>query len=447
MKHNASRKAAAWMAAATSLATPAIAHAQAPAAPAPAPAPAAPAQWQDTVTFGLQIEGGIILNPASPANGLNFGQLFTDRSNDFQLNQVLFTMQRPLDPKATGYDVGFKLQGMIGSDARYTRWADFGQGMGKSHIQGDIVEANILLHTPWLTAGGVDFKAGMYSTPIGAETIDPSTNSFYSHSYIFNFGIPLKHTGAYATWHATDMIDLYAGVDSGVNTTLGTGTGDNNGALSFFGGVGLNLMGGDLTVLALTHIGPENPSTGPGAVVGANQYNREIGDIVITWKANKKLTLITELNYIHDDNPNITTANGAPAKDASAGGIAQYIGYAMNDSVTLNARLEVFTDTKNFFVAAFPGNNSFNAVLSGYALTPAYSVPGNRGVTYGALTLGVTYKPALDRLKLPGTLLIRPEIRYDTSLDGTKPFNRNIATGAGKDTGAFTIGSDFVWTF
>ncbi len=407
---------------------------------APAP-PSKQDQWQDAITFGLQIEGGIIGNAASPRNGINFGHSFTDKSNDFQLNQVLATVTRPLDPKATGYDFGFKLQGLAGTDARYTRWTYFGQGQSHTRFQGDIVEANVMLHTPWLTEGGVDFKAGMYSTPMGAETIDPSTNSFYSKSYIFNFGLPFKHTGLLATWHATPMVDLYAGVDTGINTTIGVGNGDNNGAASFMGGIGLNLMGGDLTVLALTHIGPENPSTGPGAVLNANKYNREIGDIVVTWKATGSLTTITEFNFIHDDNPNITTFDGSSAKGASAWGIAQYFGYALTDEVTLNARFEVFADSKNFFVGAFPGNNAFNDVQTGKALTNAFGVAGNSGTTYGAITVGATYKPKMDFLPVSAVLLVRPEIRYDTSLNGKRPFN------GGKDTGAFTFGTDFVLTF
>ena len=194
---------------------------------APAP-PSKQDQWQDAITFGLQIEGGIIGNAASPRNGINFGHSFTDKSNDFQLNQVLATVTRPLDPKATGYDFGFKLQGLAGTDARYTRWTYFGQGQSHTRFQGDIVEANVMLHTPWLTEGGVDFKAGMYSTPMGAETIDPSTNSFYSKSYIFNFGLPFKQSGGYATVHATDMVDFYLGVDTGVNTSFFKAGDDNS---------------------------------------------------------------------------------------------------------------------------------------------------------------------------------------------------------------------------
>jgi hypothetical protein len=47
----------------------------------------------------------------------------------------------------------------------------------------------------------------------------------------------------------------------------------------------------------------------------------------------------------------------------------------------------------------------------------------------------------MEFLPMAATLLIRPEIRYDTSLNGKKPYN------GGKDTGAFTFGSDFVLTF
>ena len=59
--------------------------------------------------------------------------------------------------------------------------------------------------------------------------------------------------------HAKPWLDLYAGITTGVNTGIGW-TGDNNAAVSFHGGIGLNLLDGNLTVLATTHIGPENPN-------------------------------------------------------------------------------------------------------------------------------------------------------------------------------------------
>ena len=101
-----------------------------------------------------------------------------------------------------------------------------------------MVEANVLAHLPWLTEGGIDLKVGQYPTPLGYETIDPSTNPFYSHSYIFQFGLPFKHTGALTVTHVNDMLDVYAGIDTGTNTTFGP-LGDNNGAIGGIGGFNL----------------------------------------------------------------------------------------------------------------------------------------------------------------------------------------------------------------
>ena len=72
-------------------------------------------------------------------------------------------------------------------------------------------------------------------TPLGYETIDPSTNPFYSHSYIFQFGLPFKHTGALTATHVNRRLDVYAGIDTGTNTTFGP-LGDNNGAVGGIGG-------------------------------------------------------------------------------------------------------------------------------------------------------------------------------------------------------------------
>jgi hypothetical protein len=377
----------------------------------------APATWASSIELNAQIEGGIVANPDSPKD--NFGQLFTDKANQLQLNQILLTVGRTIDPKETGWDVGFKLQALYGSDARYTHFLGELDRVTADRDQLDITEASITVHAPLLSEGGVDFKLGQYPTPIGYETIDPSTNPFYSHSYIFNFGLPLKHTGGYATIHATDVIDIWAGGDTGVNTSLGGG--DNNSAPAALFGFGLNLLGGDLTVLALSHIGPENPSR---VVPNANSYNRYINDAVITYKATAKLTFTTETNYIRDD-----------YYRAEGYGAAQYASYALPDSITLNARGEIYRDSKGFYVAAFPGNLDFVDAEIGRPTT----VIGAPPTTYGAVTIGATFKPPMPAPV--ATLMLRPELRYDRSLNGTAPFN------GGREKGAFTLAADVVIGF
>ena len=71
------------------------------------------------------------------------------------------------------------------------------------------------------------------------------------------------------------MLDVYGGVDTGVNTTFGAG--DNNGAVAGLAGVNLTLLDGKLTVLALSHFGPENPTR---SVPKANCCWRNENDVV-----------------------------------------------------------------------------------------------------------------------------------------------------------------------
>ncbi len=258
---------------------------------------------------------------------------------------------------------GFKFQGMYGTDARYTHFLGELDKVTDAQYQVDIVEAWGLFHTPWLGTGGTDIKIGQYVTPLGNEVIDPRGNFFYSHDYIFNFGLPLKHTGILAETHLTPKVDIYYGVDTGVNTTFGD-PGDPNDSASFLGGFGLTLLKGDLTVLALTHIGKALPSE--GQVVGGVPFfynpsvgngpveNRYYGDVVVVYKVNKKLTATYEFNYVEDDTPGFGSDHGA-----KAWGIADYWVYALTDNVSIGLRSEWFRDNNGAFVGACPGNLDF----------------------------------------------------------------------------------------
>ena len=412
----------------------------------PAPTPP-PANFWDTFTIGATVEAGVTLNGANPGDGLNFGHLFTDKANTALLNQILVTAQRPLDPKATGYDFGFKLQAMYGSDARYTHYLGEGDYWINELNQITPVEAWGIVHLPWLFSGGIDVKAGQFVTLEGAEVIDPTGDYLYSHSYIFNFGIPFKHTGIMTISHVDPMVDIYAGVDTGVNTTFGNHHGDNNNAAAFHGGIGLNLLDGNLTILATTHIGPENPDTPIGiALCGGCDPNgtlRFLNDITAIWKINESWTLITDLNYIHDDG----------GVQPSGYGGAQYAIYTVNDWLKLVGRVEVWRDNSNFFVAAYPGNFDFVNVEHGF---PSTAIFAPAPTTYFEITGGLNLSPALP----PGTPLLksitfRPEVRYDASLNNTTPFDGVSVPGgrgftgfgAGAKSDQFTFGGDLIAKF
>jgi len=363
------------------------------------------------------IEGGITGNPDSPIDNHNFGHLFTDRANEPLLNQFSLVAERALDPNVTGFDWGFKIWFMEGSDARYTKSMGFLDLVTNYRIQPDFPEVYISGHIPVGSTGGIDLKVGKYADPMSAETIDPRSNVFYSHSYIFNFGVPFNDFGFLAIFHVNKYIDLYGGVNRGVNVTFK----DNNSSIAFEGGIGLNLLDGNLTTVALTHIGPENP--------GNNRDYRFLNDITTTWKITKALTWITDLNLIYDQLP-----------DAYGYGFAQYFTYAFNDWLTLGLRGEVWRDDKGFYVGQFRANNDFIHLERGDPVAPDPSTYFGGSTTYFEVTFGVTIKPPVP--KPLAALLIRPEVRYDRALtDSFSPYDQHT------DRDQWTLGLDVILQF
>lgn len=416
------------------------AHAQAPAAttttttttttPAAAPAPApvwhtpTMSEFLKSIKYTAQVEGGISFNPHPPQDSINFGQLFTDHANTVQLNQVLLTAERDTDPAATDWDFGFKLQAAYGSDVRYTHYLGEFTHVTDDRYQPEILEANVSVHMPIAFSSGIDLKVGQFSTPEGYEVINASGNPFYSHSYIFFYGLPFVATGALAIMHVNPTLDLYAEADTGLNTTFGDG--DENSEPAGLAGFGLNaLMGGKLTVLALSHFGPENSTKLLGNA--ANHYFRFLNDVTITYKPNAKLTLVTDVNYSRED-----------YFKAQAYGVAQYASTPITDTITLNGRAEFFRDEENFFVANFRRNDDFVNLQLGNNVPGAIFAPASQN-TYSEFTLGLSIAP-----KVPApiaSLTFRPEIRYDRSLGYSRPYN------GGADKGAFTMAADMILGF
>jgi hypothetical protein len=362
------------------------------------------------------IDSGITFNPDSPQGNQNFGRLFDDRANEPLLNQLVINFERALAPEPGQFDWGFKLQFMYGSDARFIHSLGLFDRTANETLQPDLVEAYLNFHFPVITEGGLDLKLGKFVTLEGAETIDPRTDFFYSHTCIFNFGIPFNHTGALATFHATKSLDLYAGITRGVNTSVE----DNNDSPAFDGGVGLNLLDGKLTALASTHIGPETPDD--------NRHNRYLNDLTITAKPAKNLTAITDLNYIYDE-----------AADATGYGIAQYFIYTINDVLSVGLRGEIWRDADGFYVASFAENDDALDLLRGGSVTIDPRTVGGGKTTYGAVTLGLNIKPPVP--KPAASLVFRPELRFDRALNGTRPFNDS------SDRNQFTASIDVIITF
>ncbi len=455
-----------------------LATKKAPAAPPPPPT------WLSTLTVDGYVEGGIAVNFNQPYNKLNWGHLYTDRANWPTFNGAVLTVQRPLDPKSNTYDFGFKVQAQLGEDMRYNHMPGTTEYWIHDRTQFGFLEANAQAHLPWtsfVSQGGIDVKAGIFPTYNGAEVMYAKDNLFYSHSYIFNFG-PFLHTGVMTSTHVREWLDIYAGVTTGVNTFIGY-PGDQNASPSFHGGFGLNLLDGNLTILGIVHHGPENSTQGrnnftytppgspfiwPNNVLGGvptacvcepNTANRTYANLTTTWKPTENLTLITDIAYNRESGWNPRSFTGistgyygffdaagvfpAPLANlpqrpqgADSYAIAQYASYKVNDIFKLNARVEYYRDNKNFFVAGYPGYFDSVNFLRGVACPSCLGAPlavgaiNQTGTSYMAITLGTTITPELPKLPIITGMIIRPEFRWDTAVNGnTYPFFRGANTG------------------
>ena len=361
---------------------------------------------ESRIKFSVFVDAGITGNPNAPDDHQNFGRLFDDRANEPMLNQATVTVERALAPEPDKFDWGFKIQAGVGSDGRFINTLGTLENVTRYIIQPYVVEAYGNLHIPLTSGTSADFKFGQFATILGAETIDPRTNYFYSHDYIFNFGLPFQHLGGLVTFHLNPTVDFYAGVTRGVNTSIY----DNNGYAAFLGGIGFNnLCAGKLTVLASTSIGPENPredaglpSFHGGSPVAVSDL-RYYGDLVATYKATDKLTSITEGVYTYDS-----------GFDTDFYGAAETLAYAINDKYTVATRFEVVRDSDGFFVAQFAANDDFTNLERGVTPLDPRTVGGGPN-TYFETTVGVQIKP----FKF---LTVRPEVRFDHSSEG-HPFD------------------------
>lgn len=358
------------------------------------------------------LEIGVNAQPDLRSGRPILGHVLTDRNDRIVLNQALLAIERPAGADGRKWDIGFRIAALFGTDARFTRLTGQFEQATTGNYAFDVLEANVQASLAFGPNSGIDVKVGEYLSPLGYEVVSADGNPFYSHGYIFNFGVPGKHAGALVTVHADRTLDLIGGIDRGANTSFEA---DNNDALAFIAGAAVKLP--RATVTALTHIGPENPKGTAG--LRPNRDLRYYNDLIIEWHVSDLLTSVTEINYVRDD-----------GLKADGGGVAQYLLYQLSPALKLSGRAELWRDGKGAFVTAFPNPNDLINAETGRA----NNAFGGGPATYFAITAGTTIA-----LRWPhvARLMVRPEIRLDQALAG-RPFD------GGRSRSQFTAGVDLV---
>jgi hypothetical protein len=316
---------------------------------------AIPAFFRD-IQANAFVSFGDTYNLNSPPDQLNGLRFFDNRSNSMGLDGAELVLQKAVSKIG---DAGFRVDVVAGSALAKAQASGLSFG-----TNGDLQQAFVSYIA---NAGtGLRFDAGKFVTSMGYELIEgfDGYNTNYSRSLLFNYAIPLTHTGVKASYSFSPKVSLMGIIANGWDNAV-----DNNSGKSF---------GGMLTILPASPValyfnymgGPEKADT--------NGFVRHTFDFVGTLKVSDALQLALNADYGLEQGASLVKAGD----DAVWSGVA---GYATITPPTgpfsLGLRLETFKDDGGTRLG-------FGKVRANeFTITPAF--------------------------KLGKNFVVRPEARYD----------------------------------
>jgi hypothetical protein len=296
---------------ASALSTPA-ARDSAPAAAEPVPNFFRDIQANAFASFGYINN---LTQPQSQDIGLRY---FDNRANTFSVDLAELVVQKAV---AKAGDAGFRLDLTAGSFAGLTQSA--GLRIGES---ADLQQAFVSYIAPLGT--GLRFDVGKFVTHMGYELIEgyDGYNDNYSRSLLFNYAIPLTHTGLKASYSFTPKVSLTAMVVNGWDVAV-----DNNKSKSI--GAQLAIKPIDPVAFYVNYIGgPENSDD--------NGSLRHVVDLIGTVTVNPMLSLGVNADFGTESGTSVVTPGG----DGSWNGVAGYAKISTAGPFSLGLRVETFKD-------------------------------------------------------------------------------------------------------
>ena len=295
----------------------------------------------------------------------NEGFSFNDHPDRVNLHQAWMYIEKTADG-SNGADFGFRADIMYGVDAAQTQafgnpagsW-DFGNGWDNGAGYGWALPQ---LYGE-IASGDLSIIAGHFYTLIGYEVVTAPDNFFYSHAYTMFNSEPFTHTGALATYAASDNLEVYGGWTAGWDT----GFDQFEGGSSFLGGFSTSLSEN----ASFTYI----TTAGDLGWRGNDGYTHSI---VVDVTLSDKLNYVFQSDYVNVDD--FVQTDGFTNEDF---GINNYLFYTINDCLAFGTRLEWWSTD-----AGGAGSEDF----------------------FGA-TFGANYRPHAN-------IIFRPEVRYDDTPTG-----------------------------
>jgi hypothetical protein len=331
--------------------------------------------------LSIYLQGGYTFNFRDPDSGTNRERIFDQKANSFLLD--LAQVQFLKDPPVGG--VGYKLKLSAGETAKYIHSA----GLGNTDDEFDLTEAYVDYVAP--LGNGLKLRFGKFVTYHSAEVIEARDNFNYSRSFLFNFAVPFTHTGFMAGYKFSDAFTANLYLVNGWDVTD-----DNNKGKTL--GMGFVLTPIDPVQLNFNlMVGAEQPDN--------STHYRFLFDWMGAFKITKKLTLMANVDYAHEDNDPL---NGGG--DSQWYGAALYAKCEFIDFFAAAIRAEYFNDRDGV-------RTGIRQELKEITLTADFNVAKN--------------------------LLVRPEYRHDWS--DQKAFDAKRAVLDKKSQDTIALGVMVTW--
>lgn len=361
----------------------------------------------------------------------NHPQAMNDRGNGYQMNQLYLSLGRSI-VRESRWAIGGQIDVMFGSDYYYAqsrglettryghpRWnGETSRMTGRGYAEEygvALPQAFFEVYSPWLQ--GISFKVGHFYSPMGYESMMPTQNFFYSHSYTSIYGLPTSMTGLMTTTRLAQRTNLVLGAVNGWN---GSETVNND--WSFVAGMTFDTYNQGFSLAAMVMTGKQDIG-----LYGMHRYAYSGYDMDSAWvtvfNLQAKWRLSCQLTYAVDfvagiGERELTTSYAK--EDANWFGLSNYLFYQINDRWAVGTRFEWFNDPQDSMIIASQTGEKAN---------------------YYAWTIGAKWTPL-------SWLTVRPEFRWDYSDYKQTLGGKNYrAFDNGDESSQFTFGVDAIIRF
>ena len=274
----------------------------------------------------------------APGNGVTTAAYtmggFGAKDDGFNLNVVDLKLEKALEAE-TEWASGYKAELWMGPNANLI--PNVMNGLGTSSVGATIQDfaikqAYVALRAP--VGSGIDFKVGVFDTPIGYESLNSPDDPNYTRSWGCTIE-PTEHTGVLASYRINDSISVSAGIanttDQIINGRVGTAP--------TWGSESMKTYMGAVALTAPDSFGFLKGATLYGGVINGRPTGGTAPDKTWIYVGTAIPTPVEGLAVgIAWDHVNIPNNTGISAQDTDA--VAGYIDYKVTSKFTGHMRLD-----------------------------------------------------------------------------------------------------------